>query len=254
MTVASIALLGIAGLVAGSLNAVAGGGSLVSFPALLATGLGGVSANVTNTVALWPGYVGGALGYRHELSTDRRTVVPLGLTSLVGAAGGCILLLTTSAAVFSALVPWLVLGGTALFAIQPLLTARLRATTERRAAAGGGPGPLAHAGVLLASVYGAYFGAGLGIMLLAVLGSLLPLDLQRVNGIKNALSTTINTVAMLAFAVLGPVYWPAVLVMASASLLGGVAGARVAKRLPARGLRGFVVAFGVVVGVALLLR
>lgn len=244
----------VAGLVAGSLNAVAGGGSLVSFPALLATGLGGVSANVTNTVSLWPGYVGGALGYRRELTTDRRTVVPLAITSLVGAAGGCVLLLTTPASVFTALVPWLVLGGTALFALQPVLTARVRAATERRSSTGDAPGAVAHAGVLFASVYGAYFGAGLGIMLLAVLGSLLPLDLQRVNGIKNALSTTINTVAMLAFAVLGPVHWEAVLVMASASLLGGVAGARVAKRLPARALRSFVVVFGLVVGVTLLLH
>lgn len=254
MTVGSVTLLVLAGLVAGSLNAVAGGGSLVSFPALLATGLSGVSANVTNTVALWPGYVGGALGYRRELTTDRRTVVPLAVTSVVGAAGGCVLLLTTPAAVFTAVVPWLVLGGTALFAVQPPLTARMRGSVEGRSAAADGPGPIAHAGVLLASVYGAYFGAGVGIMLLAVLGTLLPVDLQRANGIKNALSTAINTVAMLAFAVLGPVDWAAVLVMASASLIGGVAGARVAKRLPARGLRAFVIAFGAVVGVALLLR
>jgi uncharacterized membrane protein YfcA len=186
--------------------------------------------------------------------TDRQTVVPLAVTSLVGAAGGCVLLLATPASVFSALVPWLVLGGTALFSVQPLITARLRSSSEGRAATGQGPRASAHAGVLLASVYGAYFGAGLGIVLLAVLGSLLPLDLQRVNGIKNALSTTINTVAMLAFAVLGPVDWVSVLIMAGASLIGGVAGARVAKRLPSRALRAFVIVFGVVVGAVLLLR
>lgn len=252
MTLAHVLLLAVAGLVAGTLNAVAGGGSLVSFPALLAVGLPSVAANVTNTVALWPGYLGGALGYRRELAADRRPAIALSVTSLAGAVAGSVLLLTTPADVFTTLVPWLVLGATVLFAAQPRVAQRVR---SRRASPGRlGVGTGAHLSVVVASVYGAYFGAGLGIILLAVLGSLVTGDLQRVNGLKNVLSLAINTVALLVFALFGPVQWLPVLVMAVASLVGGLLGARVARRLAPATLRRALVLFAVVVVVTLFAR
>lgn len=251
MTPGHIVLLAAAGFLAGAINAVAGGGSLVSFPALLAVGLPSITANVTNTVALWPGYVGGAVPYRAELSAQRSRIIALGLTSLVGAALGAVLLLTTPGSVFTLLVPYLVLSACALLAVQPFVAARVAARARGRTDAASVL-PL-HLGVLVASVYGAYFGAGLGVMLLAILGILLPEGLSELNGLKNALSLTINTLALLAFALFGPVRWVAVLIMAVASLLGGVAGARVARRLSSQVLRRVVIVFGVVVAVKLLL-
>lgn len=244
-------LLAGAGFLAGGINAVAGGGSLISFPALLAAGVPSVPANVTNTVALWPGYVGGVVPYRRELRGERRRVVALGLTSLVGAVGGAVLLLTTPAAVFTLLVPYLVLSACGLLAVQPWVSRRVTARRDR-ATHVSGLGPL-HAGTLASSVYGAYFGAGLGVMLLAILGIFLPEGLARLNGLKNALSMAINTVALVAFALFGPVRWLAVLVMAVSSLLGGLAGAKVARRLSSRILRVVVIAFGVLVAGKLLL-
>ncbi|HEV7207527.1 MAG TPA: sulfite exporter TauE/SafE family protein [Mycobacteriales bacterium] len=251
MTPGAVALLGGAGFLAGTINAVAGGGSLISFPALLAVGVPSVPANVTNTVALWPGYAGSVVGYRAELSEERARTVALGLTSLVGAVLGAVLLLTTPASVFTALVPWLVLSACALLAVQP----RVAAWVAGRAGERGHDSfrlPL-HLGVLASSVYGAYFGAGLGVMLLGVLGILLADPLSKLNGLKNALSLSINTVALLAFVVFGPVRWLAVLVMAVTSLAGGFVGARLARRLSSRVLRIVVITFGVVVGVKLLL-
>ncbi|QNK82661.1 sulfite exporter TauE/SafE family protein [Nakamurella sp. PAMC28650] len=242
-------LLGGAGVLAGAFNAVAGGGSLISFPALLAAGYGSVTANVTNTVALWPGYLGGAVGYRKELAADVRRLTILGAVSVVGSAIGSLLLLTAPAATFTALVPWLILGATAIFAVQPLLAAKV---AQRREAGHRDRGAWVYLGVLLSSVYGGYFGAGLGIMLLGVLGTLLPLGLQAINGLKNALSLAINTLAMIAFVIFGPVAWLPVVIMAVASLLGGYVGARIARRLPVRVLRTAVIVFGTVVGLKLL--
>lgn len=242
-------LLGGAGVLAGAFNAVAGGGSLISFPALLAAGYGSVTANVTNTVALWPGYLGGAVGYRKELAADRPRLVRLGILSVIGAAVGSVLLLTSPAAAFARLVPWLILGATGIFALQPVLAARIR---NRRVDGQTGGSGWVYVGVLLSSVYGGYFGAGLGIMLLGVLGTFLPVGLQAINGLKNALSLAINTLAMAAFVIFGPVAWLPVLIMAVASLVGGYAGARVARRLPVLALRIAVIVFGAVVGLKLL--
>ncbi len=243
-------LLGGAGILAGAFNAVAGGGSLISFPALLAAGYGSVAANVTNTVALWPGYLGGAVAYRKELATDVPRLVKLGLVSIVGSGVGSLLLLTSPASAFQVLVPYLILGATGIFALQPLLAARV---SGRRADGQESGSALVYLGVLLSSVYGGYFGAGLGIMLLGILGILLPVGLQAVNALKNALSLAINTLAMAAFAIFGPVAWFPVLIMAAASLFGGYVGARMARRLPVRALRTAVIVFGAVVGLKLLL-
>lgn len=252
MDLPQLGLLVTAGLLAGGINAVAGGGSLVSFPALLAAGYPGVTANVTNTVALWPGYVGGVLGFRTDLTDQRRRAVTFSVTSVVGAVVGSVLLLATPGRVFDALVPALVLAACALLAVQPW-AARL---VQARAEVGGGRWHVTglHAGLFAGGVYGAYFGAGLGVMLLGILGVFVPERLTRVNAVRSVLSLVINTVALLAFALFGPVRWDAVAVMAVASLVGGYFGARVARRLSPTVLRVVVVAFGVVVATILAVR
>lgn len=252
MDLAQLVLLVAAGLLAGGINSVAGGGSLVSFPALLAAGYPGVTANVTNTVALWPGYLGSVVGFRTELAGQRRRAVEFSVTSVVGAVVGCVLLLATPGRVFDALVPALVLAACALLAVQPW-AARL---VHQRASTGAGWWQAfgLHAGLFVGGVYGAYFGAGLGVMLLGILGVFVPERLTRVNAVRAVLSLVINTVALLAFALFGPVRWDAVAVMAVASLVGGYAGARVARRMSPTVLRLVVVVFGVVVAAILAVR
>jgi uncharacterized protein len=244
-------LLAAAGVAAGAVNAIAGGGSLISFPALLAVGYPTVPANVTNTVALWPGYIGGAAGYRAELTGQRGRTVAFSLTSVVGALAGCLLLLVTPEGIFKALVPVLIGVASLLLAVQPWLKKRLAASEHL---AGRHHRILLHGGIALGGVYGAYFGAGLGVMLLGLLGVFVNEDLQRVNAVRAVLSLVINTVAFAAFALFGPVRWYAVAVMAVASLAGGFAGARVARRLPPAVLRGVIVTFGFGVALALALR
>ncbi|GLY73519.1 sulfite exporter TauE/SafE family protein [Actinoallomurus iriomotensis] len=251
MNLAETGLLAAAGVAAGVVNAVAGGGSLISFPALLAVGYPAVSANVTNTVALWPGYIGGALGYRAELSGQRRRAIAFSVTSVIGAVVGCLLLLVTPEGVFHSLTPILIAMASLLLAVQPWLKRRLSASERlsRRHHR-----TLLHAGLLLGGIYGAYFGAGLGVMLLGILGVFVHDHLQRVNAVRSVLSLVINTVAFAAFAFFGPVRWYAVAVMAVASLTGGFAGARVARRLSPEILRGVIVTFGLGVALALGLR
>jgi uncharacterized protein len=223
-------------------NAVAGGGSLISFPALLGVGYPSVTANVTNAVAVLPGYVGGSIGYRRELRGQRRRVMVLALTSVAGALGGAALLLGTSNDMFERIVPFLILFACALLAAQPLLSRVIRPR---------GHSARLHLLDFAAAVYGGYFGAGLGIMLLAVLALDIEDELQRLNALKGLLSLLIGAVAAGYFALFGPVKWGAAGVMAVASLAGGQAGVVLARRLDDRVLRGVVVAFGV--GVALVL-
>ena len=243
-------LLAAAGLLAGGVNAVAGGGSLISFPALLAAGYPAVTANVTNTVALFPGYAGSVAGGRLELEGQAPRLRVFGVTSIVGGIGGAVLLLTTPSEVFRAIVPFLILLACALLVAQPRLAQLVqRRTTSRKSE----HSPTLLLSVFLASVYGAYFGAGLGVLLLGVLGIFLAEQLRRINALKNVLSLVINAVALVAFGLFGPVAWEAVLVIAAASLAGGFLGARVARRIPSAVLRAAVVLYGVGVSVVLLL-
>lgn len=244
-------LLVAAGAVAGAVNAVAGGGSLISFPALLAAGYPNLTANVTNTVALWPGYVGGAAGYRTELRGQRRRAIAYGATSTAGAVVGCLLLLITPARVFDALVPVLIAVASLLLALQPWLKRRV-AASERISE--NGHRLMLHAGIAVGGVYGAYFGAGLGVLLLGVLGVFVHDHLQRLNAVRAVLSLVINTVAFIGFGLFGPVRWDAVAVMAMASLAGGFAGARIARLLSPAVLRAVVVTFGFGVALTLALR
>lgn len=248
---ARLLLLAAAAFAAGGINAVAGGGSLVSFPALLLAGFPAVTANITNSVALLPGYLGGSLAYRAELRGQRTRIRLLVPASAAGAIAGAALLVAGPATVFGHIVPWLILGSCALLLLQPRLKAAVLA--RRGSAPAGVPAPLLGTQGL-ASVYGAYFGAGLGVIMLALMGIFLHDDLQRINALKGAMSLVINGVAVAYFLAFGTIGWAAVAVMAPLSFLGGQAGVRLARRLDERTLRLAVVALGVVVGVRLALQ
>lgn len=250
----TLALLFLAAGSASAINAVAGGGSLVSFPALLAAGLPSVSANVTNAVGLWPGYVGGSWRYRPELATQGGHLRLLALPSVLGALAGAWILLHTPEQVFEALVPLLILAACLVMALQDRLAAWV---TGHRSAPGASPsrgGAALWMVTFLLGVYGAYFGAALGIMLLAALGVLLPDDIQRSNALKGLLSLVINAVAVLWFALFGPVLWPAAAVMAAGAVAGGWLGVGLARRLGQRWLRRAVIGYGAFVAAVLVLR
>ncbi len=248
MDAATAALLAGAGFGAGAVNAVGGGGSLISFPALLAAGYPSIAANVTNAIAVLPGYAGGSLAYRRELRGQGARIRAFALTSALGAGTGAALLLVSPASVFEAIVPWLILAACGLLLAQP----RVAAFVGRRERA---RSPLApHAAVFAATVYGGYFGAGLGIVLLAILGVFLVEDLQRLNALKGVLSLLVALVTAAGFALFGPVAWDAAAVVGLASLAGGAIGVGAARRLPPAALRGAVVAYGTAAAIVLLLQ
>ncbi len=239
LTAAELALLALAAAGAGAINALAGGGSILTFPALLAAGVPPVAANVTNTVALLPGYVGGVWAQRRDLDgQDRRLAVLLPVGAIGGLLGG-FLLLRTSDEAFAAVVPALLIGASVLLALQD----RLRGWLGRRTGAVG----LAWAAppALLAAVYGGYFGAGLSVIFLAVLGLALADTLARLNALKQALSLAVNIAAAALFVGSGEVHWPAALAMAGGALLGGAAGGKLARVVRPGVLRALVVAMGV---------
>lgn len=233
---------------AGAINAVAGGGSLVSFPALVGVGYEPKTANVTNSVALLPGYLGGSFGYRSELSLQRAAVRALTPISIVGAIAGSAILLLTPESAFEAIVPFLIIFACALMAAQDRLAAF---ASDHRLVERGRVTPLLQAGTFVLAVYGAYFGAGLGILTLAVLGILFPDEIQRSNALKGLLSLLINFVAVLCFAAFGPVEWDAAAVMAAGALGGGYIGVGIARRLGKKWLRLAVITYGLVVAVVL---
>lgn len=252
-----LVVVALAGLVAGMVNAMAGGGTLVSFPVLLGLGLPPVVANVTSAVGLSSGYLGAAIGYRRELVGQRSRILALGPFALVGGAAGAAILLVAPAAVFHLSAPYLVLLACGLMIAQPYLASRVRARSAARASAGSERkhrAVEAKIGVFLAGAYGAYFGAGLGVLLLAVLGILIEDSLQRLNALKAALSLVINVVGVGLFAFSGHVSWLAAGIVFVAASFGGVFGARVARVLPPAVLRWAVVVLGVVVAVVLLVQ
>ena len=237
-----------AGLVAGVVNAIAGGGTLVSFPALLSVGLSPVLANTTSSVGLLAGYAGGSVAYRRELAGQQVRVRGLVVASVTGGLAGAVLLLVTSADSFRAVVPYLVLLSCLLLAAQPRLARALAA----RGAGREHPGWEAQLAVGLSAVYGCYFGAGLGVVLLAVLGLLMADGLQRLNALKGVLSLVINVVGVLVFVVTGTVAWLAAGLLAVGAALGAIIGVAAARRLPAVAVRAAVIVTGIVVAVTLL--
>jgi uncharacterized protein len=232
---------------AAAINAVAGGGSLVSFPALVAAGLTETVANITNTLAIWPGYVGGAASLRAKLRGTGRRAIPLAVAAGAGAVGGAALALTVQPDVFAAVVPYLVIVAALLLAVPDRWVASLRRPRD-----GGGHRIPAIAAVGVAGIYGAFFGGGLGVIFLAVLNAFTADDLQYNNALKAQLQLLVNTVALVAFVAFGPVAWWAVAVGAPCSLVGGISGGALAGRLPPVALRRAVVVLGLVVGVVLL--
>jgi len=238
-----------AGLAAGTINTIVGSGSLITFPTLLAFGYAPVLANVSNTVGLVPGSLSGAIGYRRELAGQRGRMIRLGLAAAVGGLTGALLLLLLPATTFQRIVPILILGSVVLIAIQPRLS---RAMGDRRVA--GAEHTVALVITLyLTGIYGGYFGAGQGVIMMALLGVFLPDDLQRLNGLKNFLAVLINGVAAVLFIFLSPIAWPAAILLAIGAIIGGQVGAVVGRRLPANVLRAAIIVVGTVVGVRLLL-
>ena len=249
MTPGSAALVVGAGFLAGGVNALAGGGTLLSYPALLAAGLPPVLANTTSSVGLLSGYAGGSLAYRRELDGQRARVWRLIAASVVGGVVGAVLLLVVSGDAFKDVVPFLVLLASGLLAVQPRVAAWLRAR-------GAAEHPLWMAQLLvgLGAIYGSFFGAGLGVVLLAVLGLLVADDLQRLNALKGVLSLVINIVGALVFVATGHVRWLAALLLAAGAFAGATLGVALARRLPPNGIRAGVVTVGVAVGLTLLVR
>ncbi len=237
---------------AGGVNALAGGGTLISFPVLVALGVPPVSANITNTVALSPGYLGGALAQRTEIAAQRGRVRRLGLAAAAGGLAGSILLTLTSNDAFRKLIPVLLFAAATLLATQDRIRRLLGIGVVAGGEAPGGgdaDGRWLAAPVFAVSIYGGYFGAGLGIMLLAVLGIALHDRLDRLNALKQVLSLIINTTAALFFLTSGKVYWSLAGVMAVGSLLGGNLGGRFAGRVRPARLRLIVVTIGFAVAV-----
>lgn len=233
-----------AGVAAGTINTVVGSGTLVTFPTLLAFGVPPVTANVSNTVGLVPGTLSGVLGYRRELVGQRSRLVKLSVASLAGGAVGAWLLLVLPESAFEAIVPALILLGVLLVIFQP----RISAWVARRHDAVGG---LPEAGawwvrpsVLAAGVYGGYFGAAQGVLLMAILGNGVDDTLQRLNAVKNVLALLVNGIAAVVFIAVHPVHWAVAGLIALGSTIGGQIGATVGRRLPAPALRAVIVVVG----------
>lgn len=244
-----IVLLAVLGLVAGAVNAIAGGGSLIVFPALLATGMPPLPANVTNSVAQWPGYAGSTVNARRDLRGQRRRLVTTSVVAALGSAVGCALLLVLPQSVFNAVVPVLVLLASLALGAQPWIkkwTGRAERTADN-------PRALLPT-IFIAAVYGGYFGGALGVVLIAVLSLLAHDTLRRLNAAKVLLSLATSTVTVVLFALFAPVDWLAVVLLAPTTLAGGYVGMALAKKMPDGVLRWSVVVLGVAVAIYLFLR
>jgi uncharacterized membrane protein YfcA len=239
------------------MNAVAGGGTLVTFPALVALGVPPITANATSTVALWPGTMTSMWGYRAELRGARRWAIAFAVPSLVGGVIGALLLLVTPEKRFEQIVPWLILGATALFMLQAPLLRRLReASPQRSIELPDGtlrpPAPPFLFYQFLVGVYGGYFGAGAGILMLAALGLMGLTNIHQMNGLKNWGGGVMNLVAVVVFAVSGIVNWPVALAMAVGATIGGVGGSLLAQRVGQVWVRRAIVTIGLGSGLAML--
>jgi uncharacterized membrane protein YfcA len=238
-----------AGMAAGGVNAVMGSGSLITFPTLIAFGYAPVTANVSNNVGLVPGSIAGAYGFRRELTGQRHRARTLAVASALGGLTGATLLLTLPSSVFDAVVPVLVLAACVAMVLQPRLA---RWVAGRRAHDARDVGAAALAAVFLTGVYGGYFGAAQGVILLALLAVLVPDELKRSNALKNVLAGTVNGVAAVVFVIFADVDWAVVALIASGAIVGGTLGAKVGRRIPPVLLRTLVVILGVAVAIKLI--
>jgi uncharacterized protein len=246
-------------VVGAMMNSIAGAGTLLTFPALVALGMPPINANATSTVALWPGALGSMVGYRAELAGARRWALGFAVPSLLGGALGAFLLLKTPPDRFSAIVPWLVLGATALFMVRGPMMRWMAAGKEPQADSPSDadltrhwPPPSIIAWQFLVSIYGGYFGAGVGILMLAALGLMGLRNIHRMNGLKNWGGLCMNAVAAAMFAFSSLVHWKVALAMAGGAVTGGYLGSRIAQRVPQALVRAAVVAIGLISGLLLL--
>jgi uncharacterized membrane protein YfcA len=245
MTASDIVLIAAAAFAAGLVNAIAGGGSLITFPTLLAVGLPPVQASLTNTVALCPGYLGAAIAQRRDLEGQRDRMLRVLPAGALGGVAGALLLLATDDRAFAEIVPFLILFSAVLLATQERLRRWLLGHEHRERSAS-----LAMVPVAIGAVYGGYFGAGLGVIFLAVLGIVIADSLARLNALKQTMSLVVNTAASIVFVVSGEIDWPVAGVMLAGSLFGGAAGGLLATRIPPAALRWTVVTLAVAVAVA----
>ena len=248
MSVGEILAIAAAGLAAGTINTVVGSGTLITFPVLLAFGYAPVTANVSNTVGLVPGSVSGAVGYRRELAGQRKQAIRLGTASVLGGITGAVLLLILPASAFEAIVPAFIALALVLIVLQPRLN-RLLAT---RAAHSPHTGRVLLLALYVTGVYGGYFGAAQGILLLGILGLALTQDLHRTNALKNVLAGLVNGVAGVYFILVAHIEWGPAAIIACSSIVGAQIGARYGRRLPPVALRGLIVVVGVTAIVRLL--
>jgi uncharacterized membrane protein YfcA len=253
LTLLDFILIGLAGIAGGAVNALAGGGTLITFPMLTAVGIPKVSANVTNTVALSPGYLSATFAQLKDLKGQAKRLRFLAPAGVLGGLTGGYLLLNTGEKLFSQLVPYLILLACGLLAIQDPVRKWLVQRTARR---GGShiPEPWVIPPVYLAGIYGGYFGAGLSVIILAVLGVILEDTLTRLNALKQAVAFSVNIAAAVFFLFSGKVVWSAALVMAAGAIIGGMLGGKLAGRIKPSSLRWVVVTIGVIVAVTYLVR
>lgn len=239
----------VAGIAAGGINTIVGSGTLVTFPTLLAVGYPPVLANVSNTVGLVPGSLSGAIGYRRELAGQWTRLLRLGAASLLGGVAGALLLLQLPASAFDAIVPVLIGLGCVLVVAQPWISRHLRPPEEAPAHGSS----IVWVLVFFAGIYGGYFGAAQGVLLIAILGLGLAESMQRINAAKNVLASLVNGVAAVVFIAISDVSWTAAGLVAAGSIIGGQLGATLGRRLPDVALRGFVTVVGVVAIIKLVL-
>ncbi|MEO5710239.1 MAG: sulfite exporter TauE/SafE family protein [Nocardioidaceae bacterium] len=236
----------LAGIAAGTINTVVGSGTLITFPTLLAVGIPPVAANVSNTLGLVPGSLSGAIGYRRELVGQRPRLLRLGAASMLGGVTGAVLLLVLPADAFQAIVPVLIALGCLLVVFQPMISRRVAARAESRGIERPEHGaPWVYLLVYVAGVYGGYFGAAQGVLLMAILGIGLTETMQRNNATKNVLALLVNLVAAIVFIFVADMNWTVAGLIALGSVIGGQIGATVGRRLPSWALRGFIVVVGV---------
>ncbi|HEX8995029.1 MAG TPA: sulfite exporter TauE/SafE family protein [Ktedonobacterales bacterium] len=272
MTFLQGAALFIAAILAGALNSVAGGGSFISFPTLLFTGVPSIAANATNTVALWPGSLASIPPYRKDFAHERRELVIFSIVSVIGGVLGAIILLRTPQPLFQRMIPWLLLIATLIFAfgnnaaqwlrslrerVQPddVADPAMSETGEQREKSEAGsltritPGALVVVLLIqfVIALYGGFFGGGIGIMMLAGFALLGMRDIHAMNALKVVLASVINGVAIVAFAIAGAIYWPQALLMVVGSVIGGYGGAALAHRVPPRYVRWFAIAVGLII-------
>jgi uncharacterized protein len=241
MSIGEVIAIAVAGLAAGTINTVVGSGTLITFPVLLAFGYAPVTANVSNTIGLVPGSASGSIGYRRELTGQGRVALRLGAMSVLGGVTGAVLLLVLPAATFKAIVPAFIAVAIVLTVLQPRLNRRLGARAAERPGHGG---PLTPFAVYITGIYGGYFGAGQGILLLAIFGVLLPQSLHRSNALKNVLAGVVNGVAGVYFVFAAHVEWGPAAIIAATSILGAQLGARYGRRLHSDALRALIVLVG----------